>query len=283
MASAASRSKEQLKEFMQFFDTKRELYVSEVDATIKDVKEARLFDDMYSKDDVEDMFRDLQSSVTARVGRDLDSIIAMAALVLEQVFHNAEDAGVPLAIDTSRSEDASSLRRMADLKGGLSLDSDMRRKGGVKLDSLRDEHARLVGENARLGEEAKALRERVHALSGEASSTAREKAEAVARCTALAAEVEALKSGASAGAASSASHAAEVASLAARLAAATGEVEKLKTEVLTAAREREVSINASKPFLQLKALLQKKNAALAETRARLAKYEPDAAGEATED
>ncbi len=48
-----------------------------------------------------------------------------------------------------------------------------------------------------------------------------------------------------------------------------------QTELLLASKERDARLSESKQFLQLRGLMQKKNAQLAELRARLSRYEPD--------
>lgn len=47
-----------------------------------------------------------------RVRRDLEAQINMSALVLEQVFSVADDHGVPLAVDMSRTEDEGTVARV---------------------------------------------------------------------------------------------------------------------------------------------------------------------------
>ncbi len=51
---------------------------------------------------------------------------------------------------------------------------------------------------------------------------------------------------------------------------------RAQTELLTVAKERDSRLADSKQFQQLKGLMQRKNAQLAELRAKLARYEPEA-------
>jgi tetraacyldisaccharide-1-P 4'-kinase len=53
---------------------------------------------MYSKDDVEEIFKDLIQTVKDRVKRDLETNANMAALVLEQILVSAEDSGALVKI-----------------------------------------------------------------------------------------------------------------------------------------------------------------------------------------
>jgi hypothetical protein len=60
---------------------------------------------MYSKDDVEEIFKDLIQTVKDRVKRDLETNANMAALVLEQILVSAEDSGALVKIDMAKTED----------------------------------------------------------------------------------------------------------------------------------------------------------------------------------
>ena len=71
----------------------------------------RLFEDIYSKDDMEEIVGELQESVRESVKRDLEATSNMAALVLEQVLTATDDAGVAVAVDMSRTEDAGACER----------------------------------------------------------------------------------------------------------------------------------------------------------------------------
>lgn len=63
--------------------------------------------------------------------------------------------------------------------------------------------------------------------------------------------------------------AAEAAALHASVAALSAQLEAAKTESAAARAEREAAISTSKPFAQMKLLLQRKNAAIVELRCRL--------------
>lgn len=262
---------------------KRDLYVTEIGHIFKDMRESRLFEDVYSKDDVEEILSELMTSVRDSVKRDLEATTSMSALVLEQVLSAADDGGVSVAVDMSKTEDSGSISRIRDLASAAGIgalgDLDVKRKNVVKLESMREEHNRLVADNLRLAEESAALRERYEAMQAAASAANRDKADAVAKLQAAHAEAAALRAGASeaaAVAATAAAHAAEIESLRSELARLHAQAEGAKTRALTAEKEREASVNSSKAFLMLKQLLTRKNAQLAELRAKVKKYEPEA-------
>lgn len=274
---ASSQSKDQIKEFLRFFDVKRGLYVTEVEALFNDAKEARLFDDVYSKSDVVEMMGDLLSQIKERVSRDLEAQTNMSALVLEHVFASAEDHGVPLHVEMSRTEDEGALARIRDLNAVFIADADLKKKGaGAKLESIRDEHARLIADNQRMADENRALRERYAAMETQAAAARREGADVSAKAASLTAELAGLRSGLSASDATKAAHEAELAKLRAAVGDLGRQLEHTKTELLSLSKEHDAHVNQSKPYIQMQALLRRKNQQLAEVRAKLTRYEPEA-------
>lgn len=92
---------------------------------------------MYSKDDVEEILSELMTSVRDSVKRDLEATTSMSALVLEQVLSAADDGGVAVAVDMSKTEDSGSISRIRDLASAAGIgalgDLDVKRKNVVKL------------------------------------------------------------------------------------------------------------------------------------------------------
>jgi hypothetical protein len=116
---------------------------------------------MYSKDDIESLWKELNSLIHNRVEQDLATTANMAGLVLEHTLMEAEDSGANIAIDLSRTEDVAALERIHNLNTVLLADtSSSSSRPTKKLESLRDEHLKLVNERDRLQEENTALRER---------------------------------------------------------------------------------------------------------------------------
>lgn len=284
--ASASTPPAQLAAFLSFFDNKRDLYLSELNHAFKDMHEARLFEDIYSKDDVESILSELQQQISSGIKRDLDSAIAMSALVLEQVLSSAaDDHNITLTIDLAKTEDSAALARVREIAasaGGSSIgsaaDADLRRKNVVNLTSLRDEHNKLVADNLRLTEEAAALKERYEAMQMQATALTQSKAQLAAKLEATQAELSSIKSGADSATAEASAHSAELESLKKELTRLHTQAESAKTKLLAAEKERDASVNTSKPFLMLKNVLTKKNAQLADLRAKLKKYEPDDEG-----
>jgi hypothetical protein len=231
----------QIHELLQFFSVKRDVFVSEIEAIFRDFREERLGDDMYSRDDVESLLSDLREATRDRVRRDQETTATMAGLVLEQILAAAAEAGAgAVSIDLSRTEDAASLERIRALNTVFFAEEGGRAGGGprsgAKLDSLRDEHGRLVAERDRLQEESSALRERQATMQAQCTSLLREKSDLAARVQSLEAEAAALRSGAGAAAAARSGTEAEVSSLRAQVTELSGRLESSKVSE----REREV-------------------------------------------
>ena len=54
----------QLSEFLHFFEHRREVYVTEIEHLFADVEESRVLDDMFSRDDVLTIVRQLLAATT---------------------------------------------------------------------------------------------------------------------------------------------------------------------------------------------------------------------------
>jgi len=125
---------------------------------------------MYSKDDIELLWKEINSIIRNRVKQDLETTANMAGLVLEHTLMEAEDAGANIAIDLSRTEDVAALERIHNLNTVFLVDNNTSSTRGKKLDSLRDEHLKLVNERDRLNEENIALRERYNTMQTQVST-----------------------------------------------------------------------------------------------------------------
>lgn len=234
----------QLREFLRFFEAKRDLFVNEAQATVKDVQEARLYDDVFSKSDVEDILMDVMIAVKERVKKDLETTSSMAALLLQQAFSAAETNSCTLHLDVAKAEDAAALAKMRDFAHAASLEGGAFGAGspsgaagsaggaggaaGPQVDVFREEHDRLLSENIRLAEEAAALRERYNSMQAQCTGLTQQKSELTSKVEALTVELQALKQGSSAAEASSKAHEAELSALQARVAELHKEAESAK-------------------------------------------------------
>lgn len=254
--------------FLKFFDSKRAMYVSEVDGIFGEFKESQLMEDMYSRDDVEVLLDQLCIDMKADIEKDQKTTARMAAVVVRQLLHAAEDAGVAIEYDVTKAEDERLVAEMARLRMEDDRKEAERSNKAVKLDSIRDEHAKLVAENERLKTENAQLRDRTASVMNQASSAQKARSSLAEEVEDLRAQVSRLKAGAAASEGKDASLEAEVASLKEQLAEARksgGSGGKVSAR----------DIANSKQFQQMRQMLTQKNQLLNEVRAKLRKYEPE--------
>lgn len=220
----------------------------------------------------------LLSCLQSRARKDLETTADMSALVLEQVVSAADDVGAAVTIDLSRTEDAASLERIRNLNAVFFEGRGKPVGTPAKLTSLKEQHNAMVADKERLQEEASALRERYQTMQTQCTALLREKGELTAQVQSLEAQVSSLRSGASSLAATKSGVDAEVSSLRQQVTDMASKLESTKTELLTISKERDARLSDSKQFQSMKTLMQRKNAQLADLKARLHRYEPDGDG-----
>ena len=182
----------EVRDLLTFLALKRDLFVAEVGAAVADAAEGRLDDEVLSRDEARALLAACAAAAQARARRDHETAAGVAGLCVEQALLAAEAAGAgAVALDLGRTEDAAALERMRNLNavllapGGAAL---LGKGGGARLDanagrldSLREEHARLGAERDALAGEAAALRERGAALQAQCAALLREKGGLAAR------------------------------------------------------------------------------------------------------
>ena len=99
---------EQVKSYLKFFRSKREVQLKEIEACFEDQREM-MFDEMYSKEDVEKMLGSLCSSVRSSAQTDLKETVNMSMLVLRQLLEEAESEEIEMNLDMTVVEDQSLL------------------------------------------------------------------------------------------------------------------------------------------------------------------------------
>ena len=103
-----------LVEYVGFLKRKREGCVAEVAAEFKDLREMRLFEDSYTKDDVESLLSGLLAVVRTTLKKDLQNTMHSTVLLLKQQFEQGEKAGMSLDIDLPATEDRSLLKAVEE-------------------------------------------------------------------------------------------------------------------------------------------------------------------------
>lgn len=95
----------QLVDYLRFLKRKREACISEVAAEFKELRESRLFEDQYTREDVEALVNGLLAVVRTTMKKDLQGSGASSVLLLKQVFEQAEKSGLSLSTDLLSTED----------------------------------------------------------------------------------------------------------------------------------------------------------------------------------
>ena len=102
-----------LVEFARIQRRQREKVASEVAADFKDMADTRLFEEQYSKEDLEIVMDNLLAVVRATIKRDLAEANHGAVILLKQILEQAEGAGVAVRADLAAAEDGSLLESVA--------------------------------------------------------------------------------------------------------------------------------------------------------------------------
>ena len=96
---------ESLVEYIRFLRRKRDTCVAEVAAEFKELKESRLFEDDYTKEDVEALIDGLLAVVRNTMKRDIQTSMHSSVLLLKQALEQAEKAGITIDTDFALTED----------------------------------------------------------------------------------------------------------------------------------------------------------------------------------
>jgi len=95
----------QLVDYLRFLKRKREACIAEVAAEFKELRESRLFEDQYTREDVEALINGLLAVVRTTMKKDLQGSGASSVLLLKQIFEQAEKSGISLSTDLLSTED----------------------------------------------------------------------------------------------------------------------------------------------------------------------------------
>ena len=96
---------EALVEYIRFQRRKRDTCVAEVAAEFKELKESRLFEDNYTKEDVEALIDGLLAVVRGTMKRDIQGANHSSVLLLKQTLEQAETSGITITTDFALTED----------------------------------------------------------------------------------------------------------------------------------------------------------------------------------
>jgi len=283
---------ESLVEYIRFLRRKRDTAVAEVAHEFKECKESRLFEDNYTREDVEALMDGLLAVVRNTMKRDLQSSMHSSVLLLKQQFEQAEKVGIALSTDFAMTEDHSLVDAVATWESGISGSSmapELRARAAhmapprAALPVIgQAQDASLVAELQQTREEIATLQDRFQKLQVQCAGVIKEKGE-------LSAQVASLTSGseevaqltdqidrlqielAAAQEATAAAVAPQsgVEALLEELRGAQQTIADLTAELDDAQTELLARLEKSKPFLNLRSMLNKKNLIVRELRETL--------------
>ena len=281
---------DQIRDFLRFFRTKRDLQIRELHERFADAKASQLSEgEMYTCEDVEGIVDSLSDSVSRTVREDLQLTVNMGVLAVKQLYEDADAQDVEIQMDLSKIEDVALIEAVEKIR--LDAPSSGKKKSGGKLVSLRDEHQAMVTETNRLKDRNEALRREVSRLKAQYADVSEKYSGAVDDADALRRRLDSAGHRPTRGGTEESKHSGggAVADIVAvqqlldeereRTSEMHAELEDAK-EILNRSgvdlSEWTERVQNSRQFRQLKKMLGQKNEQLLALRNRLVVYEPDA-------
>ncbi|ETV78938.1 hypothetical protein H257_07728 [Aphanomyces astaci] len=246
---------QEISKFLKFFRSRLATHIENIDAEFEDTLSDRLSsDDVYSQKDVTDVLKSLSFAVKANARSELQDTINMTALLLRQVFHEAQDNRLNIELDTGIVEDKDMLEKVERMSVA-EWAADERRPDGKKQPTKPSRHHDEEFEV--LEKDNHSLRLRVEQLQKDVAKAAKDKQRAQD-------DMDELRQ---------AAHASRhVDALEKEL----RESRDIIADYERSAKEANQHITQTKQFQQLKKMVGQKNDALKALRKRLLKFEPDA-------
>ncbi|EQC33005.1 hypothetical protein SDRG_09527 [Saprolegnia diclina VS20] len=244
----------EISKFLKFFRSRLATHLENIEAEFDDTRSDRLSsDDMYSQKDVTDVLTSLCFAIKGNARSELQDTINMTALLLRQVFAEAEENQLRLALDTGIVEDKDMLEKVERLSVAEWAGDEKRAKKAVLPKAGRSDE-----EFESLEKETQSLRGRLEQLQVDCSRALKDKSR-------LQDDMDELRH------AQTTSSGRHVDALEKELRAAR----QALAEYEASAKEEEDHISQTKPFLQLKKMVKDKNDLIQQLRRRLRKYEPE--------
>lgn len=96
-----------MRDLLKLFSNRRRVQITELDALFSDLVDGRLNEDMYSRNEVEDIMKDALDTFKTDVEKEMETIVHMFVILLKQMFDGANREGVDLKLNISAIEDQS--------------------------------------------------------------------------------------------------------------------------------------------------------------------------------
>ncbi|CAM9374135.1 unnamed protein product, partial [Chrysoparadoxa australica] len=85
-ARLSEAHQEEVQKYLHFMRAKRDITLGELQGDFEDANNDRLYEDMYSLEDVQGILRSLQTVVKANVRQEMGSLINMTSLLIKQLL-----------------------------------------------------------------------------------------------------------------------------------------------------------------------------------------------------
>ncbi|POM58334.1 Hypothetical protein PHPALM_37030 [Phytophthora palmivora] len=241
---------EELSKFLKFFRSRLKTHLENVEADFEDTRSDRLSsEEVYSQKDIQEAIKSLCFAVKANIRSELQDTINMMALLLRQIFIEAEDSDLALDLDIAMVEDKELLERVEQLSVSEWTSGDS--SGAAQIGALPKTNAKVKADAEAKEKLEKQLQQEHEQHQDEIRA---------ARLTSKQ-EQEALE----------AAHAKELRKLQRKLEQANDRVEELERQTEDARQH----ISQTAQFQSMKRMVTTKNQQLQDLRRRLQRYEPD--------
>lgn len=184
----------QIAKYLRFFRQKKDSLLRTINNEFNDMKDDKLNDEMYTKEDTVEFANFMQASVRGHVGQEVASLINMSALAVSQLLESAQAKSCDIALDTSLVENHLLIEAIEKLNLDSLPKSSMRIGELVSLKdeakAQKDEIERLELNNQTLQNEIKSLRKILRDTVSDSKSSGDNNSE---RCRRLENQLEEVK------------------------------------------------------------------------------------------
>lgn len=260
-----------LKRYLNFFHLKKESAFKEVKLALKDLEEDSLDNQVFTRKDVEGIFKKIEDEVITTYRNELDRFYKMSGVFVQMLLHDAEKQDANLSAEVSFMENYKALEEIKQFEeekeDAFSLPSMVNKmsKMASKLPTLldKDENKILASENEMLKKKVEDLQSKIVFQEQKLIQSLKEKSTLSTSLKDTAESSSKLKSDLEGKVTMSAS---EKASLEDRL-------EKQAAEISDYKKQLNTKISKLKQVEAMKKMITDKNDEIKELREKLAKYE----------
>eukprot|EP00238_Polyblepharides_amylifera_P014346 CAMPEP_0196587034 /NCGR_PEP_ID=MMETSP1081-20130531/56218_1 /TAXON_ID=36882 /ORGANISM="Pyramimonas amylifera, Strain CCMP720" /LENGTH=324 /DNA_ID=CAMNT_0041909099 /DNA_START=61 /DNA_END=1035 /DNA_ORIENTATION=+ len=307
----------QVQAYLRFAKMKRDQHVKEVELAVTDVKDYKLDETMFTKDDVVDILDNLNEELQSSVEKELTNSAHSSALLLRLLFHQAESGGLELAVDTNKLENEfllSEVKKTEELALSKPASAFLAKKTNLSKISASVTDPKIVAERDQLREEVQLQKDRLAKMQIATSNVTKEKIDLTEQINKMKLEATSQKGDfetslrqreddllakeedfkklqrsleeadraknafSQSAQDSQGASSQKVKELEGQISEVSEELRVKKLELERAEKQVSDKLNESKQFLTMKKMMQTKSQQVTQLRKRLAMYEPPDAG-----